>query len=149
MGALQKILEDSGDRLDKETHIEPLLPHVLPFFGSTSPRMRYSIQYDGRKDYIWGKIDYNGEYCRGLAMNSINCILMVHDDDPLSSVIDQFLVLLFGRAQDDDPVSSIQFTICIIRQVKLFPKSGSFSKFFFCRCLLADYGCDSGHLMKK
>ncbi|KAF8363061.1 imb-2 [Pristionchus pacificus] len=79
LGALQKILEDSGDRLDKETHIEPLLPHVLPFFGSTSPRMR------------------------GLAMNSINCILMVHDDDPLSSVIDQFLVLLFGRAQDDDP----------------------------------------------
>lgn len=78
LGALQKILEDSGDRLDKTAHIEPLLPHILPFFGSTSPRMR------------------------GLAMNSINCILMVHDD-PISSVIDQFLVLLFARAQDDEP----------------------------------------------
>ncbi|GMR36566.1 hypothetical protein PMAYCL1PPCAC_06761 [Pristionchus mayeri] len=78
LGALQKILEDSGDRLDKTTHIEPLLPHILPFFGSPSSRMR------------------------GLAMNSINCILMVHDD-PISSVIDQFLVLLFARAQDDDP----------------------------------------------
>ncbi|GMS84334.1 hypothetical protein PENTCL1PPCAC_6509 [Pristionchus entomophagus] len=78
LGALQKILEDSGDRLDKCAHIEPLLPHILPFFGSTSSRIR------------------------GLAMNCINCILMVHDD-PISSVIDQFLAQLFARAQDDDP----------------------------------------------
>ncbi|GMT14401.1 hypothetical protein PFISCL1PPCAC_5698, partial [Pristionchus fissidentatus] len=77
MGALQKIFEDSGDRLDKPTHIEPLLPHILPFFASPSPKMR------------------------GLSMNSINCILMVHDD-PISSVIDQFLTELFARAHDDD-----------------------------------------------
>lgn len=96
-------------------------------------------------------------------MNSINCILMVHDDDPLSSVIDQFLVLLFGRAQDDDPVSTIPFTMNETpsetpkkktkRLMNLSPKSGSLSECFSWDMLkykytyVPDYGYS--HLMGK
>ncbi|XGW08867.1 hypothetical protein V3C99_011300 [Haemonchus contortus] len=85
MGAIQKIFEDSGDRLDTEQHVHPLMPKILSFFSSESPKMR------------------------GLAMNSVNSILMINND-PINAVIDDFLQQLFGRAHDQDP--EVQKQLC-------------------------------------
>lgn len=41
MGAIQKIFEDSGDRLETEQHVHPLMPKILSFFSSESPKMRF------------------------------------------------------------------------------------------------------------
>lgn len=40
MGAVQKIFEDSGDRLDEQMHIDPLVPKILVYFKSPSARLR-------------------------------------------------------------------------------------------------------------
>ncbi|EPB70542.1 hypothetical protein ANCCEY_10366 [Ancylostoma ceylanicum] len=85
MGAIQKIFEDSGDRLDTEQHVHPLMPKILSFFSSESAKMR------------------------GLSMNSVNSILMINND-PISAVIDEFLQQLFGRAHDQDP--EVQKQLC-------------------------------------
>ncbi|CAJ0587206.1 unnamed protein product, partial [Mesorhabditis spiculigera] len=85
LNAIQKIFEDSGDRLEKHEHIEPLLPKLLPFF-------RHEV----------GKM-------RGLAMNAINSILMV-PDEPITCVIDDFIVELFQRAHD--PEEEVQKQLC-------------------------------------
>ncbi|VDM57941.1 unnamed protein product [Angiostrongylus costaricensis] len=85
LGAIQKIFEDSGERLDPERHVHPIMPKILSFFCSESAKMR------------------------GLAMNSVNSILMINND-PISVVIDDFLQQLFGRAHDQEP--EVQKQLC-------------------------------------
>ncbi|CAJ0950774.1 unnamed protein product, partial [Mesorhabditis belari] len=85
INAIQKVFEDSGDRLNQHEHIEPLLPKILRFFQHGN-----------------GKV-------RGLAMNSINSILMV-PDEPINVVLDEFLTELFRMAHD--PEEEVQKQLC-------------------------------------
>ncbi|CAD6192567.1 unnamed protein product [Caenorhabditis auriculariae] len=85
LGALQKVFEDSADRFDTETHLQPIIPKLLQYFGSNSGKMR------------------------ALSMNCINCILMVNND-PINSVIDDFLHALFARAHDGE--EEVQKQLC-------------------------------------
>ncbi|CAI5441635.1 unnamed protein product [Caenorhabditis angaria] len=84
LSALQKIFEDSADRFENEV-LNPIIPQLLVFFDNPSERLR------------------------SLAMNSINCILMVNND-PIDLVIDDFLNSLFARAHDQD--EEVQKQLC-------------------------------------
>ncbi|CAI4228571.1 unnamed protein product [Auanema sp. JU1783] len=84
MGAIQKVFEDYGDRLQNET-AQPLMIPILKFFNSANAKMR------------------------GLAMSSFNSILMINND-PITPIIDQYLPCLFQRALDTD--EEVQRQLC-------------------------------------
>ncbi|CAI2335473.1 unnamed protein product [Caenorhabditis sp. 36 PRJEB53466] len=84
LGALQKVFEDSADRYESD-YLRPILPKVLIFYEHHSPKMR------------------------ALAMNCVNCILMVNND-PIDYAIDQFLTSLFARHNDED--EEVQKQLC-------------------------------------
>ncbi|CAB3404704.1 unnamed protein product [Caenorhabditis bovis] len=84
LGALQKIFEDSADRFETEL-LNPLMSKILMFFNAPSEKLR------------------------ALAMNAVNCILMVNNE-PVDAVIDDYLNALFARAHDQD--EEIQKQLC-------------------------------------
>lgn len=84
LGALQKVFEDSADRYECE-FLRPIMPKLLVFYEHHNPKMR------------------------ALAMNSVNCILMVNND-PIDFAIDQFLTSLFARHNDED--EEVQKQLC-------------------------------------
>ncbi|VDN02526.1 unnamed protein product [Thelazia callipaeda] len=86
MGAIQKICEDSADMLSPQEHLTTLVPKLLCFFRSPSPKLRHHKT--------------NGNF-RALALNSVNCILLVQTE-PLNNIMDVFLQHLFALANDID-----------------------------------------------
>jgi transportin-1 len=78
LGALQKICEDSADRLNQE-EINLIVSKVLPFFNSQIAKLR------------------------SLSVSTVNCILLVQNES-ISNLIDPFLQCLFRLADDDDQV---------------------------------------------
>uniref|UniRef100_A0A8R1XN05 Transportin-1 n=1 Tax=Onchocerca volvulus TaxID=6282 RepID=A0A8R1XN05_ONCVO len=85
MGAIQKICEDSADMLTPQEHLSTLIPKLLYFFNSPSPKLR------------------------ALALNSVNCILLVQTE-PLNNIMDVFLQHLFALANDAD--TEVQKQLC-------------------------------------
>uniref|UniRef100_A0A1I8F0A0 Importin N-terminal domain-containing protein n=1 Tax=Wuchereria bancrofti TaxID=6293 RepID=A0A1I8F0A0_WUCBA len=85
MGAIQKICEDSADMLAPQEHLSTLIPKLLCFFNSSSPKLR------------------------ALALNSVNCILLVQTE-PLNNIMDVFLQHLFALANDTD--TEVQKQLC-------------------------------------
>lgn len=79
MGALQKICEDSADRLTLE-EVNAIVSKMLIFFNSPHAKLR------------------------GLSVNTVNCILLVQNE-AINSIIDPFLEHLFSLANDQDPVN--------------------------------------------
>lgn len=84
LGALQKVFEDSADRYESE-FLRPIMPKLLVFY------------------------EHNYAKMRALAMNCVNCILMVNND-PIDYAIDQFLTSLFSRHNDND--EEVQKQLC-------------------------------------
>lgn len=84
LGALQKVFEDSADRYECE-FLRPIMPKLLIFYEHHAAKMR------------------------ALAMNCVNCILMVNND-PIDFAIDQFLTQLFARHNDND--EEVQKQLC-------------------------------------
>ncbi|ULU04712.1 hypothetical protein L5515_013596 [Caenorhabditis briggsae] len=84
LGALQKVFEDSADRYECE-FLRPIMPKLLIFYEHHNAKMR------------------------ALAMNSVNCILMVNND-PIDFAIDEFLTALFARHNDND--EEVQKQLC-------------------------------------
>lgn len=84
LGALQKVFEDSADRYECE-FLRPIMPKLLIFYEHHAAKMR------------------------ALAMNCVNCILMVNND-PIDFAIDQFLTSLFARHNDED--EEVQKQLC-------------------------------------
>ncbi|KAL3078600.1 hypothetical protein niasHT_035083 [Heterodera trifolii] len=84
LGALQKICEDSADRLSHE-EINQVVARVLPFFNSQLARLR------------------------ALSVSTVNCILLVQNES-ISAVIDPFLECLFRLANDQD--QEVQKQLC-------------------------------------
>jgi hypothetical protein len=80
LGALQKICEDSADRLD-QLEISAFMSKLLPFINSSHTKLR------------------------ALSLNAINCILVVQNES-ISELIDPYLVHLFQLANDEDQVSN-------------------------------------------
>uniref|UniRef100_A0A914ZWH3 Transportin-1 n=2 Tax=Parascaris univalens TaxID=6257 RepID=A0A914ZWH3_PARUN len=85
MGAIQKICEDSADMLTPQEHLDILIPKLLCFFNSPHAKLR------------------------ALAVNSVNCILLVQTD-PLNNIMDVFLQQLFSLAADTD--TEVQKQLC-------------------------------------
>ncbi|VDM41758.1 unnamed protein product [Toxocara canis] len=85
MGAIQKICEDSADMLTPQEHLDTLIPKLLCFFNSPHAKLR------------------------ALAVNSVNCILLVQTD-PLNNIMDVFLQQLFSLAADTD--TEVQKQLC-------------------------------------
>uniref|UniRef100_A0A1I7VX50 Transportin-1 n=1 Tax=Loa loa TaxID=7209 RepID=A0A1I7VX50_LOALO len=85
MGAIQKICEDSADMLAPQEHLSTLIPKLLCFFNSPAPKLR------------------------ALALNSVNCILLVQTE-PLNNIMDIFLQHLFALANDID--TEVQKQLC-------------------------------------
>ncbi|MFH4974294.1 hypothetical protein AB6A40_001003 [Gnathostoma spinigerum] len=85
MGAIQKICEDSADTLSQEEHLNSLVPKLLQFFNSPLPKLR------------------------SLALNSVNCILLVQTE-PLNDIMDIYLERLFSLANDED--TEVQKQLC-------------------------------------
>lgn len=46
MGAIQKICEDSADMLTPQEHLSTLIPKLLYFFNSPSPKLRLMVLSD-------------------------------------------------------------------------------------------------------
>uniref|UniRef100_A0A183CIR4 Transportin-1 n=1 Tax=Globodera pallida TaxID=36090 RepID=A0A183CIR4_GLOPA len=84
LGALQKICEDSADRLSQD-EINLIIAKVLPFFNSSLARLR------------------------ALSVSTVNCILLVQNES-INSVIDPFLECLFRLANDQD--QEVQKQLC-------------------------------------
>lgn len=78
MGALQKICEDSADRLTTE-EVNAIVSKILAFFNSPHSKLR------------------------ALSVNTVNCILLVQNES-INSIIDPFLERLFLLANDDNQV---------------------------------------------
>lgn len=78
LGALQKICEDSADRLN-QNEVNAVVSKMLHFFNSSMAKFR------------------------GLSLNTVNCILLVQNE-AIGAVIDPFLERLFQLANDTDPV---------------------------------------------
>jgi transportin-2 len=78
LGALQKICEDSADRMGQE-QINLVVTKVLPFFNSPVAKLR------------------------SLSVNTVNCILLVQNES-ITNLIDPFLQCLFRLADDEDQV---------------------------------------------
>lgn len=78
LGALQKICEDSSDRLTQE-EVTAIVSKMLAFFGSSYSKLR------------------------GLSLNTVNCILLVQNE-AIGTIIDPFLERLFLLATDTDQV---------------------------------------------
>lgn len=102
MGAIQKVFEDSGDRLENE-HFQPLMMPILSFFSSPSAKMRFVHNRARILPIVLFVMSITFYTFRGLAMSSYNCILMVNND-PITPVIDDYLPQLFTRAHDTDEV---------------------------------------------
>lgn len=83
MGALQKICEDSADRLTLE-EVKAIVSKMLVFFSSPHAKLR------------------------GLSVNIVNCILLVQNE-AINSIIDPFLENLFSLANDEDSVNLFIF----------------------------------------
>lgn len=81
LGALQKMCEDSADRLNQQ-EINLLLPKVVSFFSSPHAKLR------------------------SLSVNTINCILLVQND-AIDSYLNEFLTHLFSLANDTDAVGRV------------------------------------------
>ncbi|KAI1726802.1 HEAT-like repeat domain-containing protein [Ditylenchus destructor] len=84
LGALQKVCEDSADRLSQE-EVNMVVTKMLSFFSSPFPKLR------------------------GLSVNTVNCILLVQNE-AISAIIDPFLERLFQLANDDD--QEVQRQLC-------------------------------------
>uniref|UniRef100_A0A8R1E2H0 Importin N-terminal domain-containing protein n=1 Tax=Caenorhabditis japonica TaxID=281687 RepID=A0A8R1E2H0_CAEJA len=84
LGALQKVFEDSADRYESE-YLRPIMPQLLIFYDHHLAKMR------------------------ALAMNCVNCILMVNND-PIDHAVDPFLTALFARHNDED--EEVQKQLC-------------------------------------
>uniref|UniRef100_A0A915E4P1 Transportin-1 n=1 Tax=Ditylenchus dipsaci TaxID=166011 RepID=A0A915E4P1_9BILA len=84
LGALQKICEDSADRLNME-EVNLVVSKMLLFFSSSLPKLR------------------------GLSLNTVNCILLVQNES-IAHIIDPFLERLFQLANDED--QEVQRQLC-------------------------------------
>jgi hypothetical protein len=97
LSALQKICEDSSDRLIVD-EVSVLVSKVLPFFRSESTELR------------------------SMAVNTINSILLVQNE-AFVPIIDPFLENLFQLAHDPDEVKTSVTNFYLSTVFRLFKKS--------------------------
>jgi len=84
LGAIQKVCEDSADRFNQH-EVNALVSRMLPYFSASNAKLR------------------------GLAVNTVNCILLVQNES-INDVIDSFLASLFQLSNDYD--AEVQRQLC-------------------------------------